>query len=118
MAKPTAKPVIKLEDAPKERAWYVVITQYNREQACAIDIELGLEAKGLKDSIFECVVPINFERKEKIYPNYVFVNAIMSEDVWNYLRTRRGVATVLAPDGVPSTVTDEEVQKTKILCGN
>lgn len=116
MAKATSKPVIRLEDAPKGRAWYVVTTQYNCEHAYAVDVELGLEAKGLKDNIFECVVPINLERKEKLYPNYVFVNAIMNEDVWNYLRTRRGVSTILAPDGTPSTVTDEEVQNIKILC--
>lgn len=125
------KPVIDLEGQPTEHSWYPVVTKYNYEQAYVSDVIKGLEAKGLQDKIIDWVVPIREDIeivvtktgkekekkvKEKIYPNYVFVKAIMNEEVWDYLRTRSGASTVLAPGGIPCCISEEEIEKIKELC--
>ena len=130
MAGKKTKPVIDLEGLPTEPVWYVVITKHNYEQAYAVEVEKGLVAKGLEDNIIECLVPIKETKtitvdkkgrekekitKEKIYPNCVFVKAIMNETVWDYLRTRNGASTILAPDGTPAIVSNGDIERTKKL---
>jgi transcription antitermination factor NusG len=125
------KPVIDLEGLPTEPAWYLVATRYNSEEKYARDLLDGLKASGLSDYIVECFLPIRAEVvettdkkgkvktkivKTKILDNYVYVKAIMNETVWDYLRTRLGASTVLAPGGIPSITPEEDVERMKMLC--
>jgi transcription antitermination factor NusG len=125
------KPVIDLEGLPAEPAWYLVATRFNSEEKYARDLMDGLKASGLEDKIVECFVPIKAEIveiadkkgkvktktiKTKVLDNYVYVKAIMDGNVWDYLRTRLGASTVLAPGGIPSITPEEDVERMKMLC--
>lgn len=126
------KPVIDLEGLPDVPAWYLVVTQFNKEEKYAQNLEEGLEVKNLQNKIVEWFVPIKTElvttvdkkgntvtkpKKVKILDNYVYVKAVMDESVWDYLRTRTGASTVLAPGGIPSITPEEDINRMKAICG-
>jgi transcription termination/antitermination protein NusG len=112
--------------------WYTVVTKFNYEQKLAETIMNGIENAGFGDRIFEVLVPIRqtvetkvntkgqrVERKkqEKIYPLYIFVKAIMTDDVWNYIKNSEGSAAILAPSGTPIEISEDEILKIKEQCG-
>lgn len=127
------KPVINLEGQPTEPSWYLIATNYNNEEFFERNLKEGLHIRGLEDKIIECFVPIkhvklilsalkNMELTEdeeekleqiKSLRNYVFVKAIMDENVWDYIRTTKGASTILAPDGIPYDTAEEKVLELK-----
>lgn len=126
--------VINLKDVSLKPAWYTIVTKFNYENKFAGDLMLGLKNTNFEDRIIEVVVPLKkieqeVPRKskaggtrikvtyEKIYPTYIFVKAIMNEDIWNYIRNTAGCSTILAPSGYPTTVSEEEMIKIKSDCG-
>jgi transcriptional antiterminator NusG len=126
--------VINLKDVSLKPAWYTIVTKFNYEKKFAGDLMLGLKNTNFEDRIIEVVVPLKkieqeVPRKskaggtrikvtyEKIYPTYIFVKAIMNEDIWNYIRNTAGCSTILAPSGYPTTVSEEEMIKIKSDCG-
>lgn len=133
MGAKTIKPVIDFVGLPSEPAWYIVITQHNKEYTFVGDLCEKLEVQGLRDKIVECIIPVREVEvtktnkqgksvtkieKDKMcaLPNYVFVKAVMGEDVWDYLRQRKGVSTVKTTGGFPDVLTEEEVNNVKIMC--
>lgn len=127
------KPVIDLEGQPVQPSWYLVATNYNNEEFFERNLKDGLSVRGLEDKIVECFVPIkhvklivkalkNVELTEeeeeyieniKCLRNYVYVKAIMDEAVWDYIRTTKGVSTIMAPDGIPFDTPEEKVNELK-----
>ena len=112
--------------------WYAVVTKYNYEAKLANTIINGAEKAGFGEKIFEVLVPIKetvefttnakgkeVEKKkyEKVYPLYIFVKAIMDDNVWNYIKNSDGSAAILAPSGMPIQVEEEDILKIKIHCG-
>lgn len=125
------KPIIDLEGQPTEPSWYPIVTKYNCEQSYLKQVLEGLKGKGLEEKIVDTFAPIREYtvitttktgkekerlKKEKILPNYAFVKAVMSEEVWDYLRTRNGASTVLVTGGIPCCISEEEIEKMKKLC--
>lgn len=134
-----SKPVINLENQPKEPSWYLIATIYNNEETFEKNLNYGLKVRGLEDKIVECFVPIKHVRtiidalknielndveKEKLEEiktlrNYVFVKAIMDETVWDYIRTTKGASTIMAPDGIPYYTEESKVSELKEkVCAN
>jgi transcriptional antiterminator NusG len=127
-------PVIRIDlsSCPKQAAWYTVVTLYNYEKKYAEDLMKGVKNAGLEGKILDTCVAIRETeyttatksgktnkkvKVEKIMPLYVFVKAIMDEQVWDYLRNTTGAHTVLAAGGCPSIMTDKEILKIKEACG-
>ena len=125
------KPVINLDCLPQEPVLYTITTQYNCEESYIRHMVEGWKGNMLDEVIVDWFAPVKTTTKttitktgkesvrvvkEKIYPNYAFVKAIMSEQVWDYLRTRNGVSTILAPGGTPPFMYDEEVEKMREQC--
>lgn len=127
------KPVIDLEGLPQEPSWYLVATNYNNEESFEKNLKLGLKVMGLEEYIVETFIPIkhvktvmsalkNVELTEedkdnlekiKTLRNYVFVKAIMTEKVWDYVRTTKGAVTIIAPNGIPSYTPEEKIESLK-----
>lgn len=123
---------IDLSACPQKPAWYTVVTIYNYEKKYAEDLMKGLKNSGLEDKIVDVVVPIRETKYttttktgkisekvkiEKVMPLYVFVKAIMDEQVWEYLRNLTGAHTILAAGGCPSIMDDNDIYKIKDACG-
>ncbi len=79
-----------------ERKWYAVHTYSGYEDAVARNLKQRIEAFGMGEQIFKVVVPIEkkikikngrkTETKEKIFPGYVLVDMIATDEAWSVVR--------------------------------
>ena len=79
-----------------ERHWYVIHTYSGYENAVARNLKQRIESLGMTDKIFDVVVPTEKKirvkggkrvvEEEKIYPGYVLVEMIVSDDSWYVVR--------------------------------
>jgi len=79
-----------------ERKWYAVHTYSGYEDAVARNLKQRIESFGMKEQIFQVVVPIEkkikikngrkTEIEEKIFPGYVLVDMIATDDAWSVVR--------------------------------
>lgn len=101
--------------------WYVVHTYSGYENKVATSIENAVENRKLHDLICEVRVPtelvteIKDEKKReverKLFPSYVLVKMIMTDDSWYVVRNIRGVTGFVGPGSKPVPLTDEEVAR-------
>lgn len=105
--------------------WYVVHTYSGYENKVKTNIEKIVENRGLGDKIFEVVLPIEItvttnekgEQKEvesKVFPCYVFVKMIMTDETWHVVRNITGVTGFVGPGSKPTPLTDSEVKSFKV----
>lgn len=95
------------------RAWYAVHTYSGYEDAVARYLKQRVESLSMNDKIFNVIVPKekkikikNGKRKtieEKIYPGYVLVDMMMSEDSWYVVRNTPRVMGFVGPDSTKPT---------------
>lgn len=100
--------------------WYVAHTYSGYENKVKLDIEQSIKNRGLEDFIFEVKVPTQVitevkggkEKKseKKLFPGYVLVNMIMTDDTWYVVRNTRGVTGFVGPDSKPVPVTKAEME--------
>ena len=114
--------------------WYVVHTFSAYENTVKATIEKTVQSRGLQDQILTVSIPVEtvteinesgvsktFERK--LYPGYVFVKMVYSDNTWHAIRNIRGVSGFVGPAGDdPIPLTDEEVyemgvEKREIVVG-
>ena len=105
-----------MSEAPK---WYVVHTYSGYENKVASDIENAVENRKLHDLIAcvmvptEKVVEIKDNKKReverKIFPGYVLVNMMMTDDSWYVVCNISGVTGFVGPGSKPVPLSDEEV---------
>lgn len=101
--------------------WYVVHTYSGYENKVASDIEKAVENRKLHDLFAEVKVPTQTvteikdnkkrEVERKIFPGYVLVKMIMTDDSWYVVRNIRGVTGFVGPGSKPVPLTEEEVER-------
>ena len=104
--------------------WYVAHTYSGYENKVKANLEKIVENRGLKDMICDVRVPVEIsvevsgagdgkpQKKEvenKIFPSYVLVKMIMTDETWHIVRNIRGVTGFVGPGSKPVPLTDEEV---------
>ena len=99
--------------------WYVVHTYSGYENKVATSIENAVENRKLNDLICEVRVPVetvteikdNVKREveRKIFPGYVLVKMVMTDDSWFVVRNIRGCTGFVGPNGKPVPLTEEEI---------
>ncbi len=104
---------------PDEAKWYVVHTYSGYENKVASNIMTTVENRGLEDLIKEVKVPTEIvteitdnkakEVERKIYPGYVFVKMVCTDETWYVVRSIRGCTGFVGPSSKPVPLTDEEV---------
>ena len=100
--------------------WYVIHTYSGYESLVKDNIEKLIENNDLSDTIFEIKIPMeetieekNGKRKvveRKIFPCYVFLKMVYSNDMWYLITNTRGVTGFVGPDSKPVPLTPEEVE--------
>ena len=100
--------------------WYVVHTYSGYENKVATNLEKIVENRKLHDWIHEIRVPTETvveikdnkkrEVERKIFPGYVLVKMVMTDDSWYVVRNTRGVTGFVGPDGQPVALTPSEVE--------
>ena len=101
--------------------WYVVHTYSGYENKVAGDLMTTVENRGLQDMITEVKVPTEIvtettdgktkEVERKIFPSYVFVKMIYTDETWYVVRNIRGCTGFVGPSSKPVPLTDEEVYR-------
>lgn len=100
--------------------WYVVHTYSGYEKKVAATIEKTVENRKLSDLILEIQVPteevteIGLDQKRKtverkLFPGYVLVKMVMTDDSWHAVRNTRGVTGFVGPGSKPVPLTESEV---------
>ncbi len=99
--------------------WYVAHTYSGYENKVKANLEKIVENRGLGDLIFDIKVPVEtvIERdgdKEKVeevkvFPSYVFIKMIMTDESWHAVRNITGVTGFVGPGSRPTPLSDEEV---------
>lgn len=105
-----------------EAKWYVVHTYSGYENKVMTDLEKMVENRGMQDLIKDIKIPteivteIDAEGKEKqverkIFPGYVMIKMIITDDSWYVVRNTRGCTGFVGPASKPVPLTDKEVEK-------
>lgn len=99
--------------------WYVIHTYSGYENKVAATIEKTVENRKLHDLIQATYIPMetvveikDSARKEverMIFPSYVLVKMVMTDESWHVVRNTRGVTGFVGPASKPVPLTDEEV---------
>lgn len=102
-----------------EALWYVVHTYSGYENKVKATLEQIVENRGLQEMIQEISVPMEeqVEIKDgkkkivqrKLYPGYVLVNMILTDEIWYIVRNTRGVTGFVGPNSKPVPLTEEEL---------
>lgn len=102
----------------KDMKWYVVHTYSGYENKVATNIEKIVENRKLEELIGEVKVPVEKvveikdnkkrEVERKIYPGYVLVKMILTDDSWYVVRNTRGVTGFVGPASKPIPLTEQE----------
>ena len=99
-----------MNKALPEKRWYVVQTYSGLENSVKINLERRIESMQMEDLIFQVVIPeeIRMEKKAdgtmkeklvKLYPGYVFIELIVTDDSWFVVRNTPGVTGFLGSSG-------------------
>lgn len=121
----------KTRDSSRENAeqgdWYVVHTYSGYENKIKVDLAKRVESMNMQDKIFEVIIPEEEEveykggkkkvTNKRVFPGYVIVNMIMSEDSWYVVRHTPGVTGFVGSGGKPIPLQDEEIKKIRMQMG-
>ena len=107
--------------ADYEAKWYVIHTYSGYENKVATDLLTTAENRNLKDMIIDVKVPTEIvtetvgektkEVEHKIYPGYVFVKMVYTDETWYVVRNIRGCTGFVGPGSKPVPLTDAEVYR-------
>ncbi len=100
--------------------WYVIHTYSGYENKVAQNIEKVVENRKLQDLIQEVRVPTEKvteitdnktkEVERKIFPSYVLIKMVYTDDSWYVVRNTRGVTGFVGPASEPTPLTEKEVE--------
>jgi transcription termination/antitermination protein NusG len=104
-----------------ERAWFVIHCYSGYENKVRYNLEQRIETMGMKDRIFDVVIPTQEEIEVKdgkrrtverhVFPGYVLVNMILTEESWYVVRNTPGVTGFVGMGNDPTALRPEEVQQ-------
>ncbi|AMO31662.1 transcription termination/antitermination protein NusG [Lysinibacillus sp. fkY74-1] len=107
-----------------EKNWYVVHTYSGYENRVKANLEKRVETMGMQDKIFRVIVPEHEETEmkdgkkrtmmRKVFPGYVLVELIMTDDSWYVVRNTPGVTGFIGSSGggaKPTPLLPEEADR-------
>lgn len=103
------------------RNWYVIHTYAGYENAVMRNLKQRIESLGMEDKIFNVIVPTEkkikikggkrVEEEEKIYPGYILVDMIVTEDSWFVVRNTPRVTGFVGSGIYPVPIDPKEVEE-------
>lgn len=105
-----------------EAKWYVVHTYSGYENKVASTLMSTVENRGLSDQILDAKVPTEIvsevkddgstkEVERKLFPGYVFVKMVYTDETWYVVRNIRGCTGFVGPSSKPVPLSESEVYK-------
>lgn len=106
---------------PEEAKWYVVHTYSGYENKVASNLEKTVENRQLHELIQQILVPTETvteikdnkkrEVERKIFPGYVLVKMVLTDESWYVVRNIRGCTGFVGPSSKPIPLTDDEIAR-------
>ena len=107
------------EEGGTEPAWYVIHCYSGYENKVRHNLEQRIETMGMKDRIFDVVIPTQEEIEVKegkrrtierrVFPGYILVNMLLTEESWYVVRNTPGVTGFVGMGNTPTPLRPEEV---------
>jgi len=107
------------KEVSQEKRWYVIHTYSGYEEAVANNLKQRKESFAVDDKIFEIIVPKEKkirirdgkrkEVEEKLYPGYVLVQMIVTDESWYVVRNTPNVSGFVGAGTTPIPLSEEEV---------
>ena len=107
-----------------EKQWFVVNTYSGHENKVKEKLEMRAESMGMQDYIYRVVVPIqkeveikngvSKEKEKKMFPGYILVEMVMTDEAWYIVRNTPGVTGFIGSSGKgakPTPLQPYEVDK-------
>ena len=101
------------------KSWYVIHTYSGYENKVKTNIEQRVETMNMKDQIFQILVPTEEELEYKdgkkrivqkmIFPGYVLVEMIITDESWYVVRNTPGVTGFVGSGNTPTPLDEQEV---------
>jgi transcriptional antiterminator NusG len=114
-------PQVAEDEMPSKRSWYVVHCYSGYENKVRHNLEQRIDTMGMKDKIFDVIIPTQEEIEVKegkrrtverhVFPGYVLVNMIMTEESWYVVRNTPGVTGFVGMGNQPTPLRPEEVSQ-------
>ncbi len=105
----------------EDRNWYVIHTYAGYENAVMRNLKQRIESLGMEDKIFNVIVPTEkkikikggkrVEEEEKIYPGYILVDMIVTDDSWFVVRNTPRVTGFVGSGVYPVPIDKKEVDE-------
>jgi len=112
---------IAVEPGSEQRSWYVIHCYSGYENKVRHNLEQRIETMGMKDRIFDVVIPTQEEIEVRdgkrrtvvkhVFPGYVLVNMLLSEESWYVVRNTPGVTGFVGMGNSPTALRPEEVSQ-------
>jgi transcriptional antiterminator NusG len=103
------------------RSWYVIHCYSGYENKVRYNLEQRIESMGMKDKIFDVIVPTEEEIEVKdgkrrtverrVFPGYILVQMLLTEDSWYVVRNTPGVTGFVGMGNTPTPLRPEEMQQ-------
>ncbi|NLK17450.1 MAG: transcription termination/antitermination factor NusG [Clostridiales bacterium] len=113
-----------MENSQQQARWYVLHTYSGYESMVMENLHKLIENNNLQDVILDIVIPeeqvVEEKRgkkkvvKRKMYPCYVFVKLVYSNELWYLLTNTRGVTGFVGPSGRALPLTEDEVKRMRL----
>src|SRR6476646_5231303 len=104
-----------------DRRWFVIHTYSGYENKVKTNLEHRIESMGVEDQIFQVLVPMeeeieikNGQRQtvnKKVFPGYVLVEMVMTDESWYVVRNTPGVTSFVGSGNRPTPLDEGEVKK-------
>ena len=100
--------------------WYVIHTYSGYENAVKTSIEKFVTGRGMEDKILRMEIPMETvtevtesgttkEVERKVFPGYMLIKMVMTDDTWHLVRNVRGVTGFVGSANKPIPLSEEEV---------
>ena len=107
-----------------EKLWYVVNTYSGHESKVKENLEMRTESMGMQDYIFRVIIPetteveikdgVKKEKTKKMFPGYILVEMVMSDEAWYIVRNTPGVTGFIGSSGKgakPTPLLPQEIDR-------
>ena len=111
-----------------DKQWYVVNTYSGHENKVKEKLEMRAESMDMQDYIYRVVIPeenvvevkdgVTKERKKKMFPGYILVEMVMTDEAWYVVRNTPGVTGFIGSSGKGAKPTPLQPYEVDKILGN
>ncbi len=115
------------QQIPQTKNWYVIHTYPGCEESVVKNLKQRIDSLGMEDKIFDALVPKEKKIKikegkrkiieERVYPGYVLVEMIVTDDSWYVVRNTPNVTGFVGAGTTPVPVSEKEIESLKKRMG-